>query len=474
MKLALVRPPEPIKNISSEIVQHPINLAMLAACAENEGIECAIWDFAVEPCSAAIFEALIESFKPDAVGFSCVTIHIKSGHQLATIAKRSNEDILTIVGGPHISALPEQTMNEFPSFDVGVIGEGEYTLVDLLNQWEKKKDLLGIPGTVVRVDKILRIAPRRGKIECLDSLPFPRRDLLRMELYTGSSTPGLSNRKMRITELFTSRGCPADCIFCVNTVLHGTQVRQRKPAMVVSEARQCVEKFGIEHFTIDDDNFTLGKRRALALCDGFKELPVTWDCDSRVDTVDEEMLKRMAESGCVKIAFGVESGSPRILQLICKNIDLNWVRRVFRCARNEGIKTSAFFMIGAHPSETLSEIDMTAKLMRDLAPDFAIIYCAVPFPGTELYRLLNSRGLILSHDWDEYDVVRARPAWRTENFSPDDLIRLQKKMYRSFYFRFDYILGRAIEIRSIGDIGYLARSGLSLLSFIYEKSRFHR
>jgi radical SAM superfamily enzyme YgiQ (UPF0313 family) len=474
MKLALVRPPDSNKSIASEIIQHPINLAMLAACAERKGIECAIWDFSVEEYSVPIFEDRLESFQPDAVGFTCPTPHIKSGHQLAVVTKRKSADILTVVGGPHVSSVPERTMAEFPSFDVGVIGEGEHSLVDLLLQWKREKNIQGVPGTVTRVNGIPKIASPREKIMDLDLLPFPNRDLLLMERYDGSSSPGLSNRRLRITELFTTRGCPADCIFCANTVLHGRTVRQRKPEMVMREVRQCIEKYTIEHFTIDDDNFTIGKNRVIALCDGFRELPVTWDCDSRVDTVDEEMLERMAESGCVKIAFGVESGSPRMLKLICKDINIDKVKRIFRYARDAGMKTSAFFMIGSHPSETLSEIEMTARLMRELAPDFAMVYCAVPYPGTELYRLLKSNRFILSDDWDEYDVVRGRPVWRTENFTPNDLVRLQQKLYRSHYLRPGFVLARVMEIRSIGDIAYLAKNGLRLLSYVYTKDRFQR
>jgi radical SAM superfamily enzyme YgiQ (UPF0313 family) len=240
---------------------------------------------------------------------------------------------------------------------------------------------------------------------------------------------------------------------------------------VLGEVRECIDRYKIDHFTIDDDTFTYGKKRLLEICDGLGELPVTWDCDSRVDSITPETLQRMASAGCVKIAFGVESGSPRMLELIRKRINREQIENAFGWARQAGILTSGFLMIGSHPSETIADLDETLRFMKKVKPDFLMVYCAVPYPGTRLYEIMKENDLILSEDWNEYDIVRTRPVWRTENFSPEELVRLQQRLYRRFYLRPGYIAKKLIALKSAEDFRYLMESGISLLKYVFSKDR---
>lgn len=471
MKVVIIHPPEPIVSIASKVIQHPINLAQLAAYLNQFEIECEIWDYGVEPYSDSEFQTRLADFRPPIVGFSCVTPLIKTGAAMARLVKEVSSDTLTVIGGPHVTAIPEKTLTEFPSFDLGVIGEGEITFHEIITKLEAGKSLTGIPGTVFREGKETALADLRPLIQNLDDLPFPNRDLINFAGYAGSSSPGLSNKTHTITQMFTSRGCPVWCIFCGSHLTHRGKVRFRSAQHVLAEARECIEKYQVDHLTIDDDTFTYGKKRLLEICEGMKELPVTWDCDSRVDSITPETLIKMAESGCVKIAYGVESGSPRILKLIRKRITLEQISNAFRWAKKVGIQTSGFLMIGSHPTESIEDLDQTIRFMKRIKPDYLMIYCAVPYPGTELNRIMTENNLILSEDWDEYDIVRTRPVWKTNCFSPEELVRQQQRLYRSFYLRPGFILKKTLELKSWDDFKYIFESGVAFLRYIFSRKR---
>jgi len=469
MKLALIHPPEPMASIASEVCQHPINLAQLAAYVrERLGIAVEIWDYNVLPYAPDHLRANLERFQPDAVGFTAMTPLVKTAAKLAGVVKQTDPDIITIVGGPHPSAIPERTLSEFPEFDVGVIGEGEVTLTEICSAIQHgKRDFRGLAGAIVRDGERIERGPMRELIMNLDDLPFPARDLIDFSLYQGSSSPGLSSKLRNITELFTSRGCPVRCIFCSSHITHRNKVRFRSARHVLAEVRECVERYQVDHFTIDDDTFTYGKERLTEICHGLREFGVSWDCDSRVSNVDETLLRMMAESGCAKIAFGVESGSPRMLEAVCKRITVEQIESAFAAARKVKMLTSAFIMIGSHPSETFEEVEQTFRLMLRIKPDFVMVYIAVPYPGTDLYNMMIDEGLIDSEDWDEFDIVRGEPVWRTQHFEPADMIHLQRKMYRRIYLRPGFVWRKVKLLRGIDDFRYFGDAFLKFIKYIF-------
>lgn len=472
MRLALIQPPEPMRSIASEVCQHPINLAQLAAYVrERRGVEVALWDYNVQPYSAGDLRDRLNAFQPAIVGFTATTPLVKTAALLAGVVKDTDPDITTIVGGPHVSAIPERTLTEFPSFDLGVLGEGEHTLTELCAARQHGDGLTGVAGTVFRDGDVIRRGAMRPLIANLDELPYPARDLLDFSLYRGSSSPGLSSRLSNITELFTSRGCPVRCFFCASHVVHRTKVRFRSAEHVLGEARECVEKYGVDHFTIDDDTFTFGRQRLRDIARGLRELGVSWDCDSRVNNVDDALLVEMAAAGCVKIAFGVESGSPRILEAVRKKITLPEIDAAFAGARRAGMLTAAFVMIGAHPSETPEEVEATFRLMLRIRPDFVMVYLAVPYPGTDLYAMMRDEGLIAQEDWDEFDIVRGEPVWRTHHFSPAQLVALQRSMYRRIYLRPGFIWRKLTMLKSTDDVRYFADAFGKFIKYIFGKRR---
>ena len=215
MKVILVRPPDPRGNIS--ILTHcpPLNLGYLAAYLIKHGHKVEIWDYEVEKITDDGFIERIRQVQPDMIGFGCMTPTIINGHKMAYLVKKNFSNILILIGGPHSTAWPKKALEDFPHFDIVVIGEGEETLLEFCQAIDKKKDLSGILGIAYRTNQGIKEENKRPLLEDLDKLPFPRRDLLDVDsMRRGHISRGISNR-LKSTEIYTSRGCPIGCIFCV-------------------------------------------------------------------------------------------------------------------------------------------------------------------------------------------------------------------------------------------------------------------
>ena len=464
--ILLIRPPTVTKGASFIATQFPLNIASIAATLLEKGYDTKIWDFDVRPFTEEAFKKEITAFSPFIVGISCYTPTIINGHKIAALVRKYLPNTSVIVGGPHVSALPEETLGEFQNFDIGVIGEGEEVMLELADKLLKKKKLDGTQGLIYRENGSLRKTEKRSPIKDLDTLPFPaRQPLLDISAYRGQSHRGFSRSFLKITEIMTSRGCPNRCIFCASDVVMDRGVRFRSADSVKREIAECVEKYGFNHFTISDDTFILREDRLYDICDEFSRHRVTWNCNARVWPISQKMLFKMAGSGCTGITFGVESGSPRILELIGKNITLEQVENAFRWSKEAGIKlVEADVIIGSHPSETREDVKMTQKLLRKISPDITMISIIVPYPGTQIYYLMQKKNLIFQDKkWETFVLFGREPSWRTENFSAKELVLLQKKMILHFYFRPLYILRILKKIKSRKELFYWLRAGSDFL-----------
>ena len=442
----------------TSLSQHPINLLYLAAYIRQYGHKVKILDLEVESLDLK----KISDINPDVVGITAMTPLIKKASKIATKIKSFLENkAIFVIGGNHATALPSETLKEFPVFDIAVVGEGEQTLKEICDG-RRFKDTLGI---AYRDKKGVLVNKRRPLIENLDSLPFPARDLIDLKKYRGASTPGLSREFLNITELYINRGCNWGlCTFCASMLMH-CKFRMRSIDNVMKEIEECINKYGINHFTVDDDTLTTSKERTLEFCRKIKKYRVGWDCDSRV-TIDKEVILAMKDAGCKKIAFGVESGSPRILGLIKKGISISQIENVFDWCREAGLESSAFFIIGSHPDETWKDLDATKRLIKKIKPDFITASIVVPYPGTEVRTQMLEKTLVYSNDWSTYAIYNSLPTWRTTNFSSEDLIKIQRDMTKSFYMRPAYILKRMLKIRSFNEIKYWARAFVGVRKLI--------
>jgi radical SAM superfamily enzyme YgiQ (UPF0313 family) len=466
-KIVLFRPPDPLQD--SALLSHtrPMNLAYLAAVLRTAGFDVTIIDYETTPFSERHLQQVLSALRPAVAGISCTTPVITSAARLAGAIKASAPQTVTVIGGSHASALPEDTMTEFPAFDYLVVGEGETTLLELCLRIRDGGNDSAIDGLVFRsAGVVTRTAPRR-LIDDLDTIPFPARDLIDYSAQAGHSSRGFSN-KLHSTELFTSRGCPVGCSFCAIQATFGRSVRFRDPAFIEEEISRMVREQNFNHAVIADDTFTLLPDRAAAICEILSRSSIeSWNCDTRVNTVSLELLKTMKRCGCEKVAFGVESGSQRMLDLIGKGITIEQVRNAVYWAKQAGIKhIEGNFIIGCDPSETYADLEETKKLITSLPWTFVSVAVIVPYPGTPVRERMLSAGLIDREvNWEDYVIFGKRPGWRTEHFSADELLQQQRSLTRSFYLKPSYIMSRLASIRSWSELQYWATAGSSYLKW---------
>lgn len=474
MRLALVRPPRPVKRyfLASML---PLNLAGLASFIRLHGFDVQLWDYEHEGYREEDFLKRLADYQPDIVGFSCFSSNIKNGAELSTVVKKYNPHCLNIVGGPHCSAIPEDTLREFSAFDIAVIGEGEIALLDICRSISGTKSVEGIKGIAVRKKNgEIVINKENHIIEDLDTLPMPALDLLNLNLYH-TSMRGFSSEFLMVAEIQTSRGCPFQCSFCASFLSSRRKVRYKSVSRVAEEIKFYQQHFGANHINIIDDTFILDKNRVRAIADILYDLNLTWNCWAHVGVyMDESFLKYIKDKGCEGLLIGVESGSERILKLLKKGLTVEKIKRAFSVINRIGFKNvEANFIVGSHPSETIEDIKLTRMLIKEIKPTILAVSIIVPFPGTETYNIMKKEGLINSFDWNHYVTYGAEPKWRTHNFSEKDLVKLQQNLMFSFYFSPRSIQRRMFLIKSFSEFLYYLKGGISFLKdILYTRLRY--
>jgi radical SAM superfamily enzyme YgiQ (UPF0313 family) len=397
MRVLLINPFYPI----SETPSPPLGLAYLAAVLEKAGVEVRVLDLVVYPYSDALLIDQLEDFRPGLVGLTAVTMTVDHALAIVRAAKRIAPEAMTVMGGPHVTFTARETLEVCPELDVVVLGEGEQTIVALNRALAGKKDLASVRGIVYRVGSQVHFTPRRGFIRDLDRLPMPARHLLPLGRYRALGMP---------ISMTTSRGCPHACIFCVGRKMVGARVRFRSPALVVDELAYLAS-LGFHQINLADDLFTADRGRCMAVCDEIlrRGLRIQWTSFARVDTVSEELLRRMQEAGCTAVSFGIESGNPRILKTIRKQITLEQVMAAVGMCARAGVTALASFILGL-PGETPDTLHETLEFGKRLQ-EHGLIYgfhLLAPFPGTEVRERSGELSLhIFSNDWSQYHANRA-------------------------------------------------------------------
>lgn len=464
-QVLLIRPPDPLQEAALLSHTRPMNLAALAAYLRVAGFSVAICDYEVIPYHPSHLREILQQLRPGVVGLSCTTPTISNGGRVATAIKSFSAAIRTVVGGPHPSALPEQTLREFPGFDCLVYGEGEATLCELCEE----KEFPAIRGLVWRDGEKIVVNPPRPLLDNLDLLPFPARDLLPALPQAGHSSRGFGN-ELRSTEIYTSRGCPFACSFCAIQATFGRSVRFRSPASITAELAEIQKNSPIEHLVIADDTFTLDPERATEISQRIGRSGLTsWNCDTRVSSVTPALLRTMRTNGCSKVAFGVESGSQRILDKIGKKIQVEAVGQAVAWAKEAGLPhIEGNFIIGADPSETAADLELTRRMILDLPWTFVSVAVIVPYPGTPVYQQMLAAGQIdTDADWEDFVMFGRTPHWHTDHFTAGELLAQQRSLTRSFYLRPSYIAGRLAGIRSLAEARYWLGAGSAYLKWYW-------
>lgn len=403
--------------------EEPLGLEYIASSLLKEGHEVRIIDTHILRLTEKKLKHIIEKENPDIVGISCTTPSFHQVKNLSKIIKTSNKECLIVCGGPHTSALPLETLKEIKELDICVIGEGEKTMVEIANgkSWEK------IRGIAFRKGSKITLNEGTNVIKNLDELPFPARFLTPYEEYKT-----LYMRPPTLT-IISSRGCPFRCTFC-SRIIRG--IRFRSIENIIEEWKELVHRYRAGSIFVADDLFTFKKDRVIEICRSLiKEgLSVPWFCQSRVDTVDKEMLKMMAKAGCERIIFGIESFSQRSLNEMKKGISLHQIKKALKITKEMGISTYGTFLIGL-PNETISDINKTLKFIKEEKTlDFATFHILQPFPGSKIFEISKKDGMIKSYDWSKFGFgIHEECLIKTKNISEKELKYLKKKLQFSFY-----------------------------------------
>jgi radical SAM superfamily enzyme YgiQ (UPF0313 family) len=445
MNILLINPPQ-----NTNYPQPPLGLAAIASGLERDGAHIKILDANALKLDHSEVTRYLSNV--DIVGITAMTPTISPALQIARNIKDKDKDMHIIIGGPHSTIFPEETLKHAPEIDFVVKGEGEETTRELVRNFNAKEKLVDVQGIAFRIKGEIVNTPSRPFVSSLDDLSFPAYHLLPIGKYRPYPPHGI---KLPFMSLLTSRGCPFQCTYCSKPIW-GTKVRAQSPSRTMKEIRYLNEKLGVNEILFYDDTFTINKKRTLSLCKEIREsgIEISWSCETRVDLVDSALLSEMKSAGCYAISFGVESGNQSILDSLRKGIKLADAERAFKIAHSTGIITIGYFMLGS-PGETSETIMETIDFAKRLDSDFAQFSITTPFPGTELYDMYKGE-YEKDGDWNKFIYAKVKdidaPVFETELLSREDLKNLSKDAYKKFYMQPEYILKRLLTIKSLSDL----------------------
>lgn len=377
-----------------------MGIAFLAAVLERAGFETLILDFSVYPYSTSYLKNEINRFDPAMIGVTAVTMTFNDAIAIIADAKRINEDLLTVMGGPHVTFCAEETLQSHPYLDLIVLGEGEETIVEIAEALSNNRDWQSIKGLVFRDKGEIVFTEKRALLD-VNKLPLPARHLLPLERYRALHTP---------ISMTTSRGCPFKCIFCVGRQMVGAKVRYRDPNTVVDEL-EFLSLLDFPQINIADDLFTANHEHCTKICNEIirRQLRIQWSSFARVDTINPSLLSLMKRAGCKTISFGVETANPQILKTIKKGITTEKAEAAVRMCRQAGIQAHFSFILGlpGETPETLAETQKFGKRLQELGGLYGF-HLLAPFPGTAVRDQNKKYDLaVLTDDWSQYHANRA-------------------------------------------------------------------
>lgn len=468
MKVLLINPPCDATN-----PVFPFGLAWIAAVLEKAGVDVKAIDAWAERLKFEQLKEKIVSLKPNIIGITMMSPILISAMKTVDIAKRAAPQATVVVGGSHPSSLPKECLEDNPNIDVVVIGEGEYTLLELVETLRNGGDLEHVEGIAYVQSGSVTFTNPREPIGDLDSLPSPAYHLFPVDKYRTHPPYG---RKNPYASMITSRGCPFHCVYCSNAVF-GRKLRAQSPQKVIEEIENLIQKYQVKEIHFYDDCFTLNIKGTKLVCEEIlrRKIKIIWSCTTRLDLVNRELLQLMKKAGCWLISYGVESGCQEILDWMKKEIKVEEMKKGFRLTKEVGIRTLAFFMIGS-PGETRETIHKTIDLCFELDPDFIAWGMLRIFPGSSLYESTQQRRFgkqkicrysSLQHAMTNMPFGEQGFFVTFEgSFTEQELRTVIKQVYRKFYFRPGYIAKRLFLIRSFSEFVQYIRGGVEVLKWM--------
>lgn len=377
------------------LLREPIGLYYLAGVLNSHGISTSILDFNIVRPTRSGFRRYLKDINPRIVGITSFTFNFSVTQDIIKEVGRVDPKIFTVLGGVHASALPQEVMKATPALDYIIVGEGEFSFLELCKRIIEKNSIEEVKGLAFRRGEYIVLNPPRELIQDLDELPFPDRDLLSFEKYP-------------LAVVQTSRGCPYSCIFCNINKFYGMKIRLREPKRVVDECSLLVERYGRERVFFFGDAFTFKPDWTEELCEEItrRGLKFNWGCETRVDNVTPSLLKKMKEAGCNEIQFGIDYGDEEVLHNLGKYTSIGVIEDAVRWAKETGFFVDAFFIFNV-PGEDEETMERTYNLIQRVPISAIEINLLTPYPGTTLWDDPGRFGMkIVEKNFDYYTTKK--------------------------------------------------------------------
>jgi anaerobic magnesium-protoporphyrin IX monomethyl ester cyclase len=433
MKVALIRPPE--VNSYWNTTRPSLGIGSIASYLESNGILVKIFDANYNGWTDRQTVEFVAAYEPDIIGLSSMTHEISMAHTIASFLSLRLPNVPTVIGGCHVTALPQETLREFSNFTYGIYGEGEKTLLALVRaiQHETEDGLCAINGLAYRDSHDIIINPARDRLTSqeLETLPYPAFH----QYYT--DTQALTGKDDYYV-MISSRGCPYNCAFCMQVL--GREVRRRSAESVVREMEYAIDHYSahtiyfLDEILLFNDQLTYDTLELMIQ----RKIPnrIQWRGLTRVNLVSEKLINKAKEAGCFSLEIGIESGSDEVLKRINKHITVKQAEEAVRIIKKAGIFVEANFILG-HPYETLETVKATINLAARLNPNMIAIGIMTPYPGTKIYEMAQ-RGeggyRLLTKDWSKYDKYGGK-ALELDGLPLKELEKWQRKGLLNFYLK---------------------------------------
>jgi len=453
MKVLLVKPKIRIDNILPVL-----GLGYLANAIKHNH-DVTILDCMKEDMPVDDYGKYLKGFKPDLVGIQCYTYDAATVKEYLRQTKKLFPGITTIIGGPHSTTMPEESMIFFGNtLDYAFRAEAEEGLPQLLGILEKgnasPERLSEVNNLVWRNDGKVMVNPI-VYIKDVDRLGMPAWELMPPDSYPASPFSAFYKR-FPVAPIITSRGCPYKCTYCEAGIMSGRRMRYRSVLLVIKEIKYLQNTYGVREIQIVDDNFTLNRKYVMDFCNEIikNNIDITWSCPNgvRLDTLNEELINAMKTSGCYVISAGIESGSDRILNYMKKHETTKIMLEKIRLIRKQGINVIGFFILG-FPTETKEEMQQTINYAKELGLIRANFLLFHPLPGTEIYTELNHTGEVSGINFNANSF--AEVAYTPRGITKIQLKGIQRKAFLDFYLRPRQFFALLFNIRSFTHLTFI-------------------
>jgi radical SAM superfamily enzyme YgiQ (UPF0313 family) len=429
----------------SDFRKPPLDLMMISGYLRKEGFDNSLIDANASRRTIDDVKEIIKNISPDIVFFSTSTCTIYKDLLVAKIVKEINPSAITVAIGTHVMALPEDTFKESQYLDV-VIYSSEWEQVSL-NIVKNIHNLTDAKGIFLRQHngEIIKTGQQPAVMN-LDDLGFPSHDKLERELYRDPTT-----KRFPKTMVMGQKACINNCSFCCQPAFFGAPILRKRSIGHFIEELKWVQNLGFKEVMFNDATLTADMEWALSLFEGMikNNIDLTWNCSTRAERINSEILNLMKRAGCHTIALGMESVDPAVLKNIRKNITPGQLKEAVSLIRKNGMNTIVFCVVG-FPGETKESIEKTISFLKTLDTTFITLGIAVPTPGTDFYRYVENNGYLLTKDWSLYDPMK-KPVFSYPSLSSDEIAYYSARGLRQFYLRPKYILSRLKSIKSFSE-----------------------